>query len=351
MCKAGRSSLQLLLELCTKIGNALRKTGGAASDYQHVIVELQGLQNVLVRLAALEPTESNVGHVNAIRGMALACQFPLREFLIRIDKYGAALDPFATTGIVGAGKKAKWAVFVAEDVKKLRALVSAKTISINLLLATHASETLSRLEKIAKDQHRESFEKINEHCSLLRGISNQLGDVRSAIHTDLSDLSSQHARSSSQMADRLDKVSSDTSLVVQEMQGLAIGLAATETSLLSLKSLGTQIIAPLHTFPRDLRNLLQQTNRRARFNLLSVQTPNSFNVDIYSGSSVVRFEGTICPFCFVRIAPGALPRARHVGHHLEDIALTAIPRSYHNWDDYEGDSSVSSREIRVAQNY
>lgn len=122
------------LDLCVKVGKALKDSGGASSEYQHVIIELGGLEKVLAHLEALEPSENNVHHVNAIRGMALGCQFPLRDFLDKIWKYESTMGPFASKSFRGAGQKAKWAIFIAEEVRKLRAV-----ISIDLLLATHAS--------------------------------------------------------------------------------------------------------------------------------------------------------------------------------------------------------------------
>ncbi|EXJ84193.1 hypothetical protein A1O3_04860 [Capronia epimyces CBS 606.96] len=127
------------IELCAKVGKSLRTVGGASDDYQHVAIELEGLQLALARLQALEPTESNVSQVNAIRGMALACRLPLQEFLTKIQTYESQMGPWAASSLKGAGKKAKWAVFITQDVQKLRGMVSAKVWSINLLLATHAS--------------------------------------------------------------------------------------------------------------------------------------------------------------------------------------------------------------------
>jgi hypothetical protein len=126
--------------LIKKVSKALKHTGGAAADYQNVIVELEALKNVLRHLETLEPTEDNIRHVNAIRGMALACQLPLRDFMVKIEKYEASLGPWSErTSFGSAGRKAKWAVSFTEEVEKLRALVAAKHISINLLLATQSS--------------------------------------------------------------------------------------------------------------------------------------------------------------------------------------------------------------------
>ena len=72
--------------------------------------------------------------------MALACQLPLRDFLIKLEKYESTLGPWTDrSGYRSAGRKARWAISFGAEVEKLRALVAAKQISINLLLATHAS--------------------------------------------------------------------------------------------------------------------------------------------------------------------------------------------------------------------
>lgn len=95
---------------------------------------------MLTHLEALKPTEDNVNHVNAVRGMALACQMPLREFMVKIKKYEASLGPWSDrTSLRSVGRKAQWALSFVDEVEKLRALVAAKHISINLLLATHSS--------------------------------------------------------------------------------------------------------------------------------------------------------------------------------------------------------------------
>jgi hypothetical protein len=140
--------------LCTKVAKTLQDSGAAIAEYQQVIMEIHGLQNALTRLAALDPTGSNIDHVNAIRRMALACSLPLQDFLSKIEKCEVAMSPFAKAkSFRSAGKKAQYAVFMTDEVKMLRAMISGKVISINLLLATHASETLSRTEgRMSSDQ-------------------------------------------------------------------------------------------------------------------------------------------------------------------------------------------------------
>lgn len=126
--------------LVKKVIKALKSTGGAASEYQHAIIELNGLKNVLRRLESLQPTQDNEHHINAVRGMALACQLPLREFMTKLEKYEASLGPFSKSKWYrGVPQKTKWATSFEEEVEKLRALVAAKTVSITLLLAMDLS--------------------------------------------------------------------------------------------------------------------------------------------------------------------------------------------------------------------
>ncbi len=123
--------LRKATDLITKITKALKETGGASSEYQDAVIELNGLKTTL---------RDNIGHVNAIRGMAFACQLPLRDFQTKLEAYEASLGPWEqSSSIRRVGRKTKWAVIFTAEVDKLRALVAAKQISINLLLSMQTS--------------------------------------------------------------------------------------------------------------------------------------------------------------------------------------------------------------------
>jgi hypothetical protein len=126
--------------LISKVCKALRDSRGAAHEYQQVIVELEGLSKALVHLGSLQPSTSNAKHVNAIRGMAFACQLPLQDFLSKLNAYEASLGPASRRNpFRSVGAKTKWAISMATEVEKLRALIAGKVISIQLLLSTHTS--------------------------------------------------------------------------------------------------------------------------------------------------------------------------------------------------------------------
>jgi hypothetical protein len=102
-------------------------------------MELNALDSILQVLEQLEPNPENASHVNAIRGMALACQLPLHDFLSKLERYEKSLGPFSRQSPrQAAGRKTHWAITMGDEVDKLRACVAAKVISINLLLQTHA---------------------------------------------------------------------------------------------------------------------------------------------------------------------------------------------------------------------
>jgi hypothetical protein len=128
------------LELIAEVGKALRESRGAAHEYQQTIVELEGLGKALRYLESLQPSTSNAAHVNAVRGMAFACQLPLQEFLSKIHAYEASLGPLSRKNTIrGVSAKAKWALYMSKEVEKLRTVIAGKIISIQLLLSTNTS--------------------------------------------------------------------------------------------------------------------------------------------------------------------------------------------------------------------
>jgi hypothetical protein len=94
--------------------------------------ELGSLKRVLRHLEAIELTEENVHHINALRGMALACQFPLQDFLSRIAKYESFMSP-SPGALHGIFRKSQYVLSFAADVQQLRGVVAGKVANANLL--------------------------------------------------------------------------------------------------------------------------------------------------------------------------------------------------------------------------
>ncbi|KAI9836029.1 MAG: hypothetical protein M1819_001640 [Sarea resinae] len=227
------SAIESSSELIAKICKALKTAGGAAAEYQQAIIELRSLEQVLRQLDRLEPTEGNIEHVNAIRCMALACRLPLLDFLAKLEKYDGSLTLSAPRlSSTSLRHKAKWAVSLAENVEKLRALVAGKVVSINLLLSTHSMQILSKMESRSRQEHKDLMAKVVEYRDnshrerrQIQMIASEVADVRSGLTS------------------RFDRMSATVS--------------ATQSSVLGLQSIGNRVATFIATFPSEIRDLLR----------------------------------------------------------------------------------------------
>lgn len=118
-----------------KVSKAIKDERGASSEYQLLDLELQSLRRILDQLQALQPTAENASHINAVRALALTCRLPLEQFLDKIDRFERSLGVQTSSSYVKrVNRKAQWAVMMSEEVSRLRTHITAKVLSLNLLL-------------------------------------------------------------------------------------------------------------------------------------------------------------------------------------------------------------------------
>lgn len=134
------------IELIAKVIAAFKDSGGASAEYQQVVQELETLLQLLQHITTIQSTQRNFAHVNAIKGVALNLQVPLRKFLDKICKRYGSLGGSqrnacgllgAGAGLVAAGRKVQWAVVMEKDIAKLRVAIGTNVGSILLLLSTN----------------------------------------------------------------------------------------------------------------------------------------------------------------------------------------------------------------------
>ena len=129
------SAIQLVQKIC----ETLKTVGGASSHYQRVLVELNGLSNVLHAVQKIRPTEEDVGQIDALRAMVHACQLQLNDFFTKLEKYRRSLTPFSQSNpLLTAPRKTQYAVTMEAETEKLRACVAANLIYINMFLQAHS---------------------------------------------------------------------------------------------------------------------------------------------------------------------------------------------------------------------
>ena len=126
------------IELTIRTSKAIRQRDEAAAEYHRIWEDLQLLGQFLEILKDWQPTGANASHINAIRGMALSCLVPLRDFSEKLKKsYNSALkDGSSKNAFQRSGKQIQWALLAAEEVTKFRVVITSKVASISMLLNT-----------------------------------------------------------------------------------------------------------------------------------------------------------------------------------------------------------------------
>ena len=122
-------------------------------------------------------------------------------------------------------------------------MISGKVISVNLLLATHASETLSRTERKLS---------INQQNIIAR-----LEEAKDGMNSIRQDNERNWQERSDSVTKQLDQIAQDTTTAKRNMSTLAKEVTSISASVTTLCDLGTQVLAILRSFPAELRTLLQ----------------------------------------------------------------------------------------------
>ena len=73
--------------IVSEVISSLQNAGGAAQQYQQLIVELEGLAAALVDIDKLDGPVELQPTIQTMRSSALNCRFPLQEFQASIRKY------------------------------------------------------------------------------------------------------------------------------------------------------------------------------------------------------------------------------------------------------------------------
>lgn len=212
-------------------------------------IELHGLENVLRRVLALEPNTSNIAHVNAIRSLALSCQIPLQKFLEKLQGYESALGPVSTRKFQ-AGRKLMWAFQMVDEVNKMRGVIAAKTASINMSLAMHSSEALSRLEARSSKHHDDVLVKFGSQQQDLEQLSDKMDRTRDKLMNHVSTATTSVQKELEDVA----RESSDTRLGVVS---LTAAFASSQASFTDFKDVCLEMLVLLQRLPTDLLTMIQ----------------------------------------------------------------------------------------------
>jgi hypothetical protein len=126
---------------------ALKQNGGASSDYQGMVEDLEKVQEILAHVQKLKTDEHCLQLGNDIRGQAQDVQRKVQQFMKDTEKYKSALGTQAPKGFYrGSFTKIKWAQHASIKAKAFRQDVTTQMNSIQILL-----DLLSRNEEMQHD--------------------------------------------------------------------------------------------------------------------------------------------------------------------------------------------------------
>lgn len=108
----------------------------ARSEYQELMLELHGLQRALYQIEHLEaPPEQQISIVS-IKVAALMCTHVLNEFAGKLKKFESLAGQPGNSRLKMWTQKLRWGFTMADEVRNLRAYVSAHVGSLNMRLLT-----------------------------------------------------------------------------------------------------------------------------------------------------------------------------------------------------------------------
>ena len=117
----------------------LKASGGAASEYQETISQLEKTLAIIHHVESLRLTieTQNAGiptFVNAISGQGAACRDLLSKFVEKVERYDPNLGSQAREGFHrDVWTKSKRAFHFSKELESMRKVIGAKADSINLL--------------------------------------------------------------------------------------------------------------------------------------------------------------------------------------------------------------------------
>jgi len=182
--------------------------------------------------------------------MALTCRIPLQEFVEKLTKFENTMGVFSKSSngsLKAFGRKSQWALVMGEEVAKLRTAIGAKVLSINLLLATHTSESLSEFRLQARNSHTTIMASIFQQRMAIITMTEENAKTKAMLETH----NEQQAKSTMDLDRKVETLATNlrqSSRTVEQMN----------TQLVSFRDLGTQIVHMIQHLPQQVRETLEQ---------------------------------------------------------------------------------------------
>jgi hypothetical protein len=164
-----------LATLIAEITNSLRDTGGARSDYQELIRELEGLDRALRHIDVLQSNGASQKNLDSIKYAALSCRQPLEEFLGQIRAYELSLGIRHDANVLkSTAHKLSWSFGKKDRVRRLQSYLSVHVGTINMLLTEYGLEKMDLATDRAELDGSQLREKLDSTRGVLQCVKDQV---------------------------------------------------------------------------------------------------------------------------------------------------------------------------------
>ena len=186
------------------------------------------------------------------------------------------MSPYAAKKAFSIGRAARqtqYALSVGNEIKKLRAVIYGNIIRINVLLATHASETLSKTENRLATHDRDLTDGFEGTRDDMAKIIKETAELKVETIAYRDEARQDRLRSASQMQTILQKDEANSATLMQKISSLTVGIRAITNLGSSIQDLSSQILSLLRAIPVKFGNLIQtviRSNTRIESALLSM---------------------------------------------------------------------------------
>jgi hypothetical protein len=175
-------------KLTAEIISSLKDAGGAKSEYQEVLRELECLKRALQHLDQIQCSNSALSkNLDSIKYAAASCRHPLEEFLNKIKKYNKSLGIWGKEGVIkGTADKFRWMLGKKEAVAKLQCYLNVHMGTINMLLAEHGIEMLDVTSEQRETHDLRIHERLEDSRKVIDNIQGNIAAQALALENSRS---------------------------------------------------------------------------------------------------------------------------------------------------------------------
>jgi hypothetical protein len=175
-------------KLTAEIISSLKDAGGAKSEYQQVLRELECLNRALQHLDQIQCSNSTLSkNLDSIKYAAASCRHPLEEFLNKIKKYNKSLGIWSKEGVIkGTADKLRWTLGKKEEVAKLQCYLNVHVGTINMLLAEHGIEMLDMTSAKREANDLSIHERLEDSRRVIENIQGNVAAQALAVENSRS---------------------------------------------------------------------------------------------------------------------------------------------------------------------